>query len=192
MAILQKFFLSLKTSLLFLSLLCFTTIPHQAFAITEEDFSSNSNPTTVHDLLPQFGFPKGLLPDAVKSYSLSDNGDFEVELDRPCYVHFDNLVYYDKKISGKLKYGVISDVSGIQAKKLFVWVTVTGIEVDSDSYFIEFHVGFLSEKLPAEQFQNIPTCKSKACHGSYHEDLISEVISQHLRNILILFTFSWN
>lgn len=119
----------------------------------------------VHDLLPEYGFPRGLLPDNVKSYNLSDDGSFEIQLDRPCYVHFDELVYYDKRIKGKLTYGSVGGVSGIQAKKLFIWVTVTGIEVDSTSGMIEFHVGALSEKLPVKQFEEVPQCKSKASVG---------------------------
>lgn len=90
------------------------------------------------------------------------DGTFEVELEHESYVQFDNLVYYSKKIKGKLSYGAISDLDGIQAKKLFVWVSVTGIEMDPSSDQIEFHVGFLSEKLPAKQFQDIPTCRKSA------------------------------
>ncbi|KAF8398546.1 hypothetical protein HHK36_017476 [Tetracentron sinense] len=158
--------------------LCFLSLLYFSRAITD---NSVDLPTVMnndfHDLLPQFGFPKGILPDGVKSYSISDDGDFKIELERPCYVQFDELVYYDKKINGKMRYGVVSDVSGIQAKKLFVWVPVTGMEVDSDSGLIEFHVGFLSEKLPADQFQTIPICKSKAYGGINQESsLISEVI----------------
>ncbi|KAL6960214.1 hypothetical protein U1Q18_025567 [Sarracenia purpurea var. burkii] len=117
----------------------------------------------IHDLLPQYGFPKGLIPNAVKSYSISPDGSFSVELDRPCYVQFDELVFYDKEIRGKLRYGSVSDVSGIQAKKLFLWLSVTGMTLDSDSGMIEFHVGALSQKLPAKQFEVIPNCKNKGC-----------------------------
>ncbi|XP_040992839.1 uncharacterized protein LOC121239626, partial [Juglans microcarpa x Juglans regia] len=117
----------------------------------------------VHDLLPQYGLPKGLLPNNVKSYTLSDDGSFTIELTSPCYVQFDQLVYYNKKVNGKLSYGSVSSVSGIQAKKLFLWVSVTGIQADKDSDSIEFYVGALSEKLPAKQFEDVPVCKSKAC-----------------------------
>lgn len=114
----------------------------------------------VHDLLPHFGFPRGLIPSSVKDYSLSEDGEFEVHMDHPCYVQFDDLVYYDKKIKGQLTYGSIVDVTGIQAKKLFLWVPVTGI--DAASGYIQFHVGALSETLPAEQFENVRPCRSKA------------------------------
>ncbi|XVE74754.1 hypothetical protein DITRI_Ditri12bG0043200 [Diplodiscus trichospermus] len=116
----------------------------------------------VHDLLPTYGLPKGILPNNVKSYTLSATGDFTVELESTCYVQFDQLVYYEKTIRGKLSYGAVHDVSGIQAKKLFVWLPVTGIEVDEKSDTVQFFVGALSEKLPAKQFEDIPVCKSMA------------------------------
>ncbi|XP_004294982.1 PREDICTED: uncharacterized protein LOC101301566 [Fragaria vesca subsp. vesca] len=121
--------------------------------------------TDVHDLLPKYGLPRGLLPDNVRSYTLSDDGTFEIYLESPCYVHFDELVYYNTTIKGKLSFGSVSDVSGIQAKKLFIWVSVTGMHMDEGSDSVEFYVGALSEKLPAKQFEDVPVCKTKACRG---------------------------
>ncbi|KAI9075795.1 hypothetical protein K1719_042281 [Acacia pycnantha] len=88
---------------------------------------------SIHDLLAKYGLPKGILPDSVKSFSLSDDGSFRVELQKPCYVQFDRLVYYDTVITGKLTYGSVSDVSGIQAQKLFLWLPVTGIKANEKS-----------------------------------------------------------
>ncbi|PSS14509.1 Protein of unknown function DUF538 protein [Actinidia chinensis var. chinensis] len=125
----------------------------------------------IHDLLPKYGFPRGLIPNAVKSYSLSPDGSFVIELDRACYVQFDDLVWYDKVVKGKISYGSVSDVSGIQAKKLFLWVSVTAIELNSGSDMIEFYVGALSEKLPVEQFETIPNCKNKGLQESLVESI---------------------
>ncbi|KAG6787592.1 hypothetical protein POTOM_003634 [Populus tomentosa] len=118
----------------------------------------------IHDLLPQYGLPRGLLPDNVESYTLpSSDGSFEVKLKTPCYVHFDDVVYYDKVIKGKLSYGSVHDVSGIQAKKLFIWLPVTGIEVSkADDGMISFFVGPISEELPAKQFEDVPACSDLA------------------------------
>ncbi|KAF3792674.1 hypothetical protein EJ110_NYTH10977 [Nymphaea thermarum] len=135
--------------------------------------SSSASPS-VHDLLPEYGLPKGLLPDAVKSYSLEEDGSFVIELERPCYVHFENLAYYEKKITGKISYGAITDISGIQAKKFFIWVSVTGMRIDPPDY-VEFEVGPLSEKLSITQFQKIPTCKSKACSHMQEEKSVNTV-----------------
>lgn len=51
---------------------------------------------------------------------------------------------------------------GIQAKKLFVWVSVSAMELEKSSDMIAFYVGALSEKFPAKEFQTIPDCK-KGC-----------------------------
>lgn len=132
------------------------------FSEARLSFSLRVIPPTedVHDLLPRFGFPRGLVPSNVESYSLSEDGEFEVHMDQPCYVQFDDLFYYDKKIKGHLTFGSISDVTGIQARKLFLWVPVTGI--DAASGYIQFHVGALSETLPADQFENVRVCKPRS------------------------------
>ncbi|KAJ1426084.1 hypothetical protein SESBI_10468 [Sesbania bispinosa] len=128
----------------------------------------------IHDLLPQYGFPKGLIPNNVVSYTLSDDdGFFTIHLEAPCYVHHVNqLVYYDTLITGTLSYGSVSGVSGIQAKKLFIWVSVTGIKVHQDSGMLEFFVGALSQSLPATQFEEVPGCSSNACKGSATTNLV--------------------
>ncbi|KAK8691470.1 hypothetical protein V6N13_074980 [Hibiscus sabdariffa] len=64
----------------------------------------------VHDLLPSYKLPKGIIPDNVKSYTLSSTGEFTIELESSCYVHFDELVYYEKTIRGRLSYGAVHDV----------------------------------------------------------------------------------
>ncbi|KAF5748811.1 hypothetical protein HS088_TW04G00771 [Tripterygium wilfordii] len=150
-------------------------------SLTHLSFSTPFNPNhpisplfavnDVHDLLPQYGFPRGLIPANAKSYTLEDDtGSFTIHLEAPCYVQFDQLVWYDKIIKGRLTYGAVHDVSGIQAKKLFLWLPVTGIEVDKDAGMLEFYVGALSEKLPAKQFQEVPTCRGK---GSLRTNLAS-------------------
>jgi hypothetical protein len=142
--------LSLSSTLFLSLLLCMT--------LTSAD--------DVHDILSKYGFPKGLIPNNVKSFTLSPTtGEFEINLETPCYVHFDRLVYYNKKITGKLRYGSVNDVCGIQAKKLFIWVSVSDIKVVKDKGMIDFYVGVLSESLPAKQFESIPACKSKANGG---------------------------
>ncbi|KAI5321095.1 hypothetical protein L3X38_030166 [Prunus dulcis] len=98
-------------------LLILTFFSETHFGLSLRDLKSDPNrPSTtaqsitdVHDLLPKYGLPKGLLPDNVNSYTLSEDGSFEIYLESPCYVHFDQLVYYNKNIKGKLSYGLIKD-----------------------------------------------------------------------------------
>jgi hypothetical protein len=117
-----------------------------------------------NDLLPKYGLPKGLIPDSVTSYSFDEaTGAFEIHLASTCYVHFgSHLVYYERTITGKLSRGAISDLSGVQAKKLFLWVYVTGMVAHPDQGTIEFQAGFVSESLSASMFDEVRTCGSSA------------------------------
>lgn len=148
---------SITFSCLFLSLLSLST------ALSSLDLHRPSlSSGDVHDLLPRYGFPKGLLPDNVKSYTLSDGGDFTVDLNTPCYVNFPGqTVFYDKKIAGKLSFGSVKDVEGIKAKELFIWASITAMKSDPSSGDIVFSVGFVSKSLPASIFNNVPSCSKK-------------------------------
>ncbi|KAJ7955401.1 Protein of unknown function, DUF538 [Quillaja saponaria] len=128
---------------------------------------SDSEIPTVYDILPRFGLPSGLLPDSVRNYTLSEDGRFEVVLDKPCYVKFDYLVYYDKTISGKLSYGSITDLKGIEVQRLFLWFDVDEIRVDlPPSENIYFQVGIINKKLDIDQFKTVHSCGKGVSAGS--------------------------
>lgn len=88
------------------------------------------------------------------------DGSFTVQLTHPCYVQFvDEVLHYREEIKGELSDGWVYDVSGLLTRKSFAWVSITGIDVDEDDNdFIVFHLAFLTEKLRAQLFQDIPTC----------------------------------
>lgn len=116
----------------------------------------------IRDLLQRYGFPKGLLPNNVKSYTLSDDGDFTVDLASSCYVTFpDQIVFYEKRIYGKLSYGSVKDVRGIKAQEAFLWIAITAMKSDPSSGTIVFSVGFVSKTLPASMFENILSCSRR-------------------------------
>lgn len=103
--------------------------------ITSTTALSVTDQPTVYQILEKYGLPSGLLPDSVKSYTLSpDDGSFVVELEKPCYIQFDYLVYYDSKITGKLNFGSITDLVGIQVKKFFFWLSVDEIGVEMNKH----------------------------------------------------------
>ncbi|XP_059628804.1 uncharacterized protein LOC132271443 [Cornus florida] len=147
------------------------------YIISVPAISPSSDPPTVYEILPQFGLPSGLLPDSVKSYSLSDDGSFVVELGKPCYIQFEYLVYYETKITGKLKYGSITNLDGIQVQRFFLWFDVDEIRVDlppSDSIY--FQVGIINKKLDVDQFKTLHSCRDK----------VSVLCGQSLKRVLEL------
>ncbi|KAL1557455.1 hypothetical protein AAHA92_08029 [Salvia divinorum] len=119
---------------------------------------------TVYEILPKFSLPSGLLPASVVNYTLSDDGQFEVYLENPCYIQFDYLVYYEEKITGKLSIGSITSLKGIQVQRFyFFWFDVDEIKVDlSPSGSIYFTVGIINKELEVDQFLNVRSCKDKA------------------------------
>ncbi|OAY54606.1 uncharacterized protein LOC110610471 [Manihot esculenta] len=133
------------------------------------------DPISVFEILPKYGLPSGLLPNSVTNYTLSEDGDFIVLLEKPCYIKFEYLVYYDKRISGKLSYGSITDLKGIQVQRFLLWLNVDEIKVDlppSDSIY--FHVGIINKKLDVDQFKTVHSCRDKVsgtCRGSWNRIL---------------------
>lgn len=113
---------------------------------------------SVYDVLDEFGLPIGLLPPTVTSYELSPEGEFVVHLAEPTYCKFEDQVYYEKKITGKLSSGAIRNLQGIKAKQAFLWLPVTAIRVDPPSIY--FEVGVLSKKLSLSLFEKTPSCNS--------------------------------
>ncbi|KAH1050711.1 hypothetical protein GLYMA_08G112400v4 [Glycine max] len=120
---------------------------------------------SVYEILPKYGLPSGLLPDTVTDYTLDEDGQFVVVLAKPCYIQFDYLVYYETKISGKLSYGSITNLKGIQVQRLFIWFNVDEIKVDlPPSNSIYFQVGIINKKLDVHQFKTVRSCrKSLSC-----------------------------
>lgn len=141
-------------------------------SILSSPWLSLSDPEpTVYEILPQFGLPAGLLPDSVTNYTYSSSdGRFIVVLAKPCYIQFDYTVFYDTTITGKLSYGSITGLKGIQVQRFFLWFDVDEIRVDlppSDSIY--FQVGLINKKLDVGQFKTIHSCRDKVsgnCVGS--------------------------
>lgn len=132
-----------------------------AISVTDQPtVISVTDQPTVYQILEKYGLPSGLLPNSVKSYTLSpDDGSFVVELEKPCYIQFDYLVYYDSKITGKLNVGSITDLDGIQVKRFLFWFNVDEIRVDlPSSDNIYFTVGIINKKLDIDQFETVHAC----------------------------------
>ncbi|KDP26163.1 hypothetical protein JCGZ_22853 [Jatropha curcas] len=144
----------------FLSIFLFLSLSKPVLSLYNTGLQDESS--SVYEILPKYGLPSGLLPNSVINYTLSDDGRFAVLLEKPCYIQFDYLVYYDKRITGKLSYGSITDLKGIEVQRFFLWLNVDEIKVDlppSDSIY--FHVGIINKKLDLDQFKTVRSCRDK-------------------------------
>ncbi|KAH9626943.1 hypothetical protein KSS87_003894 [Heliosperma pusillum] len=98
--------------------------------ITSLTMSSSLNTVSIYDALASHGLPIGLLPKGVKAFTLQEDGRFEAHLDQVCRSKLDNQFEYKKDISGRLTYGRVGNLTGMESLELFVWVSVNGIRVD--------------------------------------------------------------
>ncbi|KAH9304559.1 hypothetical protein KI387_008963, partial [Taxus chinensis] len=123
---------------------------------------SSDKPGTIYAALEMYGLPIGLLPNNVTNYTIDEQGNFEVHLDKPCFAKFENQVCYDTNIKGSLSYGQMGALSGIVAQDLFLWFPVKGIHVDvPSSGLIYFDVGVVYKQFSLSLFESPPDCKPK-------------------------------
>ncbi|KAH1072861.1 hypothetical protein J1N35_025189 [Gossypium stocksii] len=106
-------------------------------------------------------------------------------LESPCYIQFEYLVYYEKTITGKLGYGSITDLEGIQVQRFFLRFDVNEIKVDlppSDSIY--FQVGFINKKLDVDQFKTIHSCRDEVTGSCKYssESLLQRCLWARLRS----------
>ncbi|XP_061355488.1 uncharacterized protein LOC133300017 [Gastrolobium bilobum] len=156
-------------------------------------YVSVSTKESVYELLPKYGLPSGLLPDTVTDYTLSEDGQFAVVLEKPCYVKFDYEVYYATTITGKLSYGSITNLKGIQVQRLFLWFNVDEIKVDlPPSNNIYFQVGIINKRLNVDQFKTVHSCRksltSSPCHGNGIRSFLSSKLPAPVDDIPMLLT----
>ncbi|XP_047323708.1 uncharacterized protein LOC124927349 [Impatiens glandulifera] len=120
-------------------------------------------PLPIHELLPKYGLPTGLFPDSVKSYTLSEDDRITIELGSPCTVEFEYTIWYDSRITGKLGYGSITGLKGIQLQRLYVWFDVSDIRIDSPpTDDIYFHIMMFDNSLNVDQFKAVRSCSKNA------------------------------
>ncbi|THU62890.1 hypothetical protein C4D60_Mb01t09920 [Musa balbisiana] len=120
--------------------------------------ASVSETPSAYEMLEKFDFPKGILPEGVKSYVLNGDGGFEVYLSGNCEFKVEGgyILKYGRKITGKVKSGSLTDLKGVSVKVLFAWFGINEVvRNDSD---ISFYVGPLSASFPVSNFDECPRC----------------------------------
>jgi hypothetical protein len=124
---------------------------------------------TLAEVLPLYGLPPGIFPSTVTFFSLATNGSLVVDLAGPCYVHFEYLTYFEPRVTGVLRYGSLTDLSGVQVRRFLVWFNVIRVKVDlpPPPRYVYLDIGWITRKLPVADFQSLHACEdSKKCRLS--------------------------
>ncbi|GLJ10816.1 hypothetical protein SUGI_0135680 [Cryptomeria japonica] len=113
---------------------------------------------TAYTVLEQYGFPPGLLPTNVKSYSLNEDGSFEIYFEGSCSFSLESgySLKYRDRITGHISTGSLKDLKGVSVKVMFFWLTIDGIVREGDN--LEFSVGVASASFPVDNFIESPQC----------------------------------
>lgn len=127
-------------------------------AINSPSSVTTDEKLTVYQLLRQYDFPAGLLPQGVTSYELNaDTGDFTVHLDNTCSFNIQGYkLRYKTKITGIISKGSLKNLSGVQVQLLFLWLSIG--EVTRDGNNLDFSVGIVSTDFPIDNFDESPKC----------------------------------
>ncbi|KAJ6848212.1 uncharacterized protein M6B38_273185 [Iris pallida] len=129
-------------------------------------FSFATNSPSAYEMLEEFNFPRGILPEGVQSYTLRPDGWFEVLLWGDCDFQVEGgyPLKYRRRVTGRVDSGVLRDLNGVSVKVLFVWVGINQV-IRSDST-LYFYVGPFSASFPVTNFEECPTCRcGTACIG---------------------------
>ncbi|XP_068653165.1 uncharacterized protein [Aristolochia californica] len=151
------------TKAFFPCLFLFLVLVHYSSSLTDTSQNADTYPRSAHGELKRKGFPVGLLPNGVLSYFLNrTSGDFFVDLVDACQIKLppDNyLATYEKRITGKLLDGRMTELNGIRVWAFFKWWYLTGIRTSGDN--LVFEVGVVSAKYPSKNFDESPQCNGR-------------------------------
>lgn len=78
--------MNMATTILIPFLLALMLLPLLGGAAADSD--------SLYKALKEHGLPAGLIPNSVKNYVLSENGEFKVELEEACYAQIEEPVCY--------------------------------------------------------------------------------------------------
>ncbi|XVF32795.1 hypothetical protein REPUB_Repub17cG0113500 [Reevesia pubescens] len=152
----------------FLILLILISVPASSLASSDEKLSA-------YQVLQQYDFPAGILPQGVVGYELDrDTGKFSAYLSESCKFSIDSYqLSYKSTIQGVISPGRITNLKGVSVKVLFFWVNI--VEVIHDGNEMEFSVGIASANFPTVDFFESPQC---GCgFNCNHFNLIASVSS---------------
>ncbi|CAN6242398.1 unnamed protein product [Urochloa humidicola] len=117
--------------------------------------------TTVYDVLQQNNLPRGLLPLGVQSYVLHPGGSLEVTLPGECnfFVTVGGKKFdfrYASSVSGIIKSGSISRVSGVRVQVEFAWLGFNQVSRAGNELSIQLEKS--TQTFPVSAFAQSPRC----------------------------------
>ncbi|XVF22184.1 hypothetical protein REPUB_Repub12eG0151900 [Reevesia pubescens] len=120
--------------------------------------SSADEKLSAYQVLQQYNFPAGILPEGVVEYELDrDTGKFSAYLGRTCNFAIDSYeLSYKSTIQGVISQGKITNLKGVSVKVLFFWLNI--VEVIHDGDEMKFSVGIASANFPLDSFYESPQC----------------------------------
>ncbi|XP_073013551.1 uncharacterized protein [Typha latifolia] len=133
-----------------------------------------SDSPTAYQMLERFNFPRGILPEGVRSYQLRQDGSFEVYLSSDCEFEVSGkyLLRYKRKIAGKVQSGSLEELNGVSVKVLFLWIGIDKVQRNGDE--LSFYVGPLSASFPTDNFDECPECRCGFDCAAADTSLVSE------------------
>ncbi|KAL6660541.1 hypothetical protein ACP70R_001576 [Stipagrostis hirtigluma subsp. patula] len=113
----------------------------------------NSTTLTAYEMLEQYEFPRGILPEGVTGYVLRPDGSLEVYLQGDCNLHAGKTkIHYSSRIAGNIQSRLIHGLEGVKVKMEFSWIGID--QVDRADNQVYFHHGMFSKSFAIEKFAN--------------------------------------
>lgn len=113
---------------------------------------------TAYEVLQDYNFPVGILPEGVQGYDLDIiTGEFSVYLGYSCSFSLNGYrLNYKPTIKGYILNGKIFGLKGVSEKLLLVWIEIDEIVRNGNDLIIS--IGVLSYKFPVNDFEQSPQC----------------------------------
>ncbi|KAJ0798176.1 hypothetical protein HanPI659440_Chr04g0181941 [Helianthus annuus] len=125
--------------------------------------SPNPNVLNLHELFQLFGFPLGLIPDPIDSFTITPAGllpstfDFTIRFKEPCYVQFVSLNYYNPVFTGKITFGKISGMKGHKGQfPTGEWIDMYDVTAVGQNLYFTFATA--NATVDISFFEEIKTC----------------------------------
>ncbi|KAK1646426.1 hypothetical protein QYE76_064231 [Lolium multiflorum] len=141
---------------LVLLLLLIVAASFAAASASRTKISSSRATPTVYEMLADYDFPPGILPEGVQNYTLHADGSFDVFLPSACEIDVSSFkLQYESTIHGSIKNMVIDELQGVSVNVAVTRVGITGVDRDGD---LKFDTGVISKSFPVGTFAVSPYC----------------------------------